>query len=479
MLPLSEKTFWFCIFFLAGVGSASFGVGVGVAALSAAFLLCVLLVFWIVRTDVRFSVVALLFCVGFVGGFFYTHTMEYLRVGRFDVAYGSLASLRGTVASYPHKSGEGAQSFVIKTSSGARMLVYTDVSFVVGYGDEIACEGILKTPSEISSFVKREGVIVTLSFPSLTRIHQGHGVVRSLYELRDRFVRVFASSLPSDYASLASGILVGQEGAGFSADLSDAMRASGTTHLVALSGYNVSILVVGLVMFLGLFMRRRLALFGALLGLVFFVVMTGATASVVRAALMGSLLVVAEVFYRVYSFRHSMALAAFIMALANPLTLLYDAGFLLSFCALAGIVYIAPIINSFFDSGNKYVLGSISLAAQTIGAQLAVAGVLVSLFGGISLVGLFSNILILPIMPLTMLIGFGGGFLGMFLVPLRFVFMLPLLPLLWFEIFIIRLFGSVALLKMGGSVLWIILYYGILLGFVWWGRKRIVHTYGY
>ena len=125
------------------------------------------------------------------------------------------------------------------------------------------------------------------------------------------------------------------------------MAKSGTTHLVALSGQNITIIVIAISSFFGFFARRKSVFWLTLLIIIFFVLMTGAEASVVRAAVMGGIILLAKQIGRVHSIRNAIAAAAFIMILYNPKIFRFDVGFQLSFMALLGIVYLSPAIRKF------------------------------------------------------------------------------------------------------------------------------------
>ena len=172
------------------------------------------------------------------------------------------------------------------------------------------------------------------------------------------------------------------------------MSKSGTTHLVALSGYNITILVKIIAGTLAFILSRRKALLGTILAIIAFVIMAGAEASVIRAAIMGSIAAIAPFVGRLYAPRNAIAAAALGMALWNPNILAYDVGFQLSFLALIGIIYMKPALETLFKIQNKGFLNWKENLATTASAQIMVTPLLIGTFGSISATSLISNLLI-------------------------------------------------------------------------------------
>lgn len=184
------------------------------------------------------------------------------------------------------------------------------------------------------------------------------------------------------------------------------MKRSGTTHLVALSGYNVSILVLAIHgLLLGLISRRTLFWIICVMVIVFSI-LTGAESSIVRAAIMGILMLSARELGRMPSFGMVLLWTALFMYLWNP-GVLFEIGFLLSFASLLGISYIPGALRNFFRLKEGKFTDYILL---TLGAQLATLPVIALVFEEISWLSLAANLLILPAVPVLM--GFGFVFLA-------------------------------------------------------------------
>ncbi len=216
----------------------------------------------------------------------------------------------------------------------------------------------------------------------------------------DRLTRQFTEP----QSSLMIGILLGRQ-VPMPPDLDQAFRATGTTHIIALSGFNVTIIITALSAVLVRVVGKRWAWLPTLLFVAGFVVMTGASASVTRAGVMSSVVVLALRLGRPVSMLRLLAYTLLAMVWHNPLVLIHDLGFQLSFLATAGLVYVSPVIQS----GLRFVPAAFSIRENlgtTLGAILMTEPLLLWNFARVSLVAPVVNVMILPLIPLAMAFGF-------------------------------------------------------------------------
>ncbi|MEJ2601096.1 MAG: ComEC/Rec2 family competence protein, partial [Anaerolineales bacterium] len=174
---------------------------------------------------------------------------------------------------------------------------------------------------------------------------QGNFLLAWVYALKRRALGTVYQIFPDPEASLMAGILLGVE-TGIPGPVQQAFQATGTSHIIAISGFNITILA-GLfsTLFVKLLGKRRrylaAGLSAAAIGL--YTIRVGAEAAVVRAALMGALALFARQVGRQQDGLNSLGLVAALMALANP-NILWDVGFQLSFMATLGLVlYAEPL----------------------------------------------------------------------------------------------------------------------------------------
>jgi ComEC/Rec2-related protein len=214
--------------------------------------------------------------------------------------------------------------------------------------------------------------------------------------------------LPEPQAGFLVGLLVG--GGVRSPELKAAFVATGTAHVMALSGYNIMIVnrwLDRVLSWLRFGKRARWAIGGV--GVCFFVIATGASPSLVRAAVMSVISIIALSCGRRSMQGRVVVYAASLMLFFSPTLLRTDLGFILSVAATLGLIFIAPIIEPFAGFLPK-LFGIRKTAGETVAATLATLPFCLAAFGKTSLVALPANLLLLPFVPATM----GAGFLSAF-----------------------------------------------------------------
>lgn len=204
-------------------------------------------------------------------------------------------------------------------------------------------------------------------------------------------------------ASFLLGLLLGSR-KGIPLELMDSFGVNGLTHIIAISGYNITLLIV-LIGRIFSFLSFRLRFVLSVIAIFVFVLLVGASAAVVRAAIMGVIALITLQVGSSYLVLFSIILAGSIMAFINPQILTYDVGFQLSFLATLGLVLLVPLIEPYFKFfPQKFAIReSIVL---TFAAQIFALPIIVANFGTLSLISPLSNLLVLPFLPLIMLFGF-------------------------------------------------------------------------
>ena len=282
------------------------------------------------------------------------------------------------------------------------------------YGDELWVKCQLEIPQNFSGFdyqmfLAKDGVYYICNRPKIESLgkNSGNKFFASVIAVKNNFNATIMRLMPSPQSGLLSGLLIGGSGL-MSKTYQNYFSLTGTTHIVAVSGYNVTI-VAEYLMILGIFIGlwRGQAFWFAAIGIALFVILTGLPASAVRAGVMGILLIWAMKNGRLANAQNAILFAAVVMLLLNPLLLRWDVGFQLSFLATLGIVYVYPIFNEFVV---KKIGRNLSVITETLfltlSAQAFVLPILMTNFSKLSLVSPLANVLVLPIIPFTMLLGF-------------------------------------------------------------------------
>ncbi|PIP21370.1 MAG: hypothetical protein COX39_03360 [Candidatus Nealsonbacteria bacterium CG23_combo_of_CG06-09_8_20_14_all_40_13] len=347
------------------------------------------------------------------------------------------------------------------------------------YGDSISFSGVLGQPTNFNdfdyvSYLRKQQIYGIIESPENIKFIKSDGnlIIKYIYLLKDKMEFAMNAILPEPLASFLAGLLIGSRRQ-IPPDLMNALSATGTTHIIAISGYNISILIKIFYDWLKKY-SFNISFWLTLIFILFFVVLTGASASVVRAAIMGSIFLLAGKLGRKEYSIIAVLLAAVLMVLHNPLLLQADVGFQLSFAAVMGLIYLQPIFHKLIKrwhfSNRVPSLVSEALTA-TLAAQIFTLPILISNFGTLSLVAPLANILVLPLVPLTMGIGFIAAFSGMFWLGLGrllgYFAWLPLHYIIWVIEKLSKLpYGALTVAK--GNLIWMFLYYFILVGLLLW-----------
>lgn len=240
-------------------------------------------------------------------------------------------------------------------------------------------------------------------------------IKRYLYALKSSFESQINKLYPEPHASFMAGLLTGSR-KGIPNDLMEQFRITGLTHIIAISGYNISIIIV-IIQSMLFWMSPKLRYGSAVTCIIGFTVFVGASAAVVRAAIMGILGLTALHVGRKTTALLSVLWTALFMVAWNPKILWYDAGFQLSFLAVIGLIEISPILEKYMKHVPQTLAIRESLT-MTIAAQIAATPFIISMFGTLSLIAPLANIIVAPALPIAMLLGAIGTLVSYVSMPL-------------------------------------------------------------
>jgi len=301
--------------------------------------------------------------------------------------------------------------YQLKTPDGKAISVSTRSTWPrFAYGDHVEINGKWQTlDGGYRDYLRSQSVAGVMNADRITLLGQGdqNPVMTAVYAVRAVMEEQIGLLFPEPHAGLLIGLLTGARQHLSEATLNEFRRA-GISHMLAVSGYNITLLL-SLCFTLLFFLPLRWRLLPAGLIVVFFVLLTGASASVVRAAIMGILGLFALGLGRLGDVRIAILWTAAGMLLWNPLLLRFDAGFQLSFLSVLGITELSPLFMEYLKSWPKYLRESIAL---TMAAQFFAAPWGMLLFGDLSLVSPIANLVIAPLVPPAMLFGAIGTGVG-------------------------------------------------------------------
>lgn len=361
-----------------------------------------------------------------------------LGIARFDYAerdtmsalspyVGERVTLVGTISDEPDER-ELATRLTINVESVDGALARGRILAIVEsyprrhYGERVEVLGKLSEPSSFKtdagrvfdypSYLRAKGITHEMYLPTLSSLDAsaGNPLFRGLFFLKEAFLSRIAVLIPEPQASLLGGLVVGAKES-LGSELLDQFRRVGIVHIVVLSGYNMTIVMNAVTRSL-VFLPKPILLSTAAGGVILFALLVGASATVVRASLMALLVIFARATGRTYEAGRALFVVGFLMLLHNPFILLNDLSFQLSFLATIGLIYVSPHLERFFRFVPER-LGAREIVTATISTQLIVLPLLLYHSGVFSLASLPVNLLILPVVPLVMLLGFLAGILAL------------------------------------------------------------------
>ena len=399
-----------------------------------------------------------------------------MQVSEFNVANDKLGrlngkgevALAGTVIKEPDMR-DAFQKLKVKIEDST-VLVTIKRYPEYNYLDKVKLTGKLETPDitdefNYKNYLMKDGVYSVMYFPKAELIgRQNCSFYRcptsAIYSGILWFKQKLRESIRKNYSPpeslILEGTVLGDSGV-MPQDLKDKLNTTGLRHIIAVSGTHIVILSATLMFFLLMLgLWRGQAFYFSVVLIWLYIILTGLSASGVRAGIMGTLFLLAQKSGRQSSGSRIITIAGAVMLFQNPLLLFYDVGFQLSFLAAMGIIYFNPIIKKFLEIFFKDKLKNLSeIISSTFSAQIFTLPVMVFNFGNISLIAPVTNLLVLPAVSLLMIFGFVSSFLGVAWQFLGQAFSLPCWFLLFYFIKVLDIFSKPWAMKTIENVHWL------------------------
>lgn len=246
-----------------------------------------------------------------------------------------------------------------------------------------------------------------MSFSQISLVSHHENIITSA---KRKFSTGMITALPEPEGSFSLGLLVGQR-ATLPNETKQDLLMVGLTHIIAVSGYNLTIILRASKNIFSKYSKRLATLFAVGL-IITFLLLTGLSASIVRAAIVSMLSIFAAYYGRQFKALNLIMLAAAITALANPVYLWSDASWYLSFLAFFGVMVLAPAVAlRIHPKLRDHLL--IMVAIESVCAEIMTLPYVLHQFGQMSLIGLLANVLVVVLIPLAMVLGLIAGLAGM------------------------------------------------------------------
>lgn len=382
------------------------------------------------------------------------HIADKLPSLSFDKDIGSKVVFSGMVVDEPVSTEKNRKIILeVKTSEEkTKILVTASLDLDINYGDEISVSGVLEKPEnfvtdqgkefDYVNYLRKDGIFYLMRYSEIEVLSVGNGnyLKSLLFSAKEKFLSKIDLSIREPESLLMGGLILGEKSA-----LSESLRKSfvdtGTIHMVALSGYNVTI-IAEWIMKLFFAFPQSLSIGAGIISIFLFVLMTGASSTAVRAGIMAILALFARATGRNYDVARALILVGVVMVLVNPFVLYFDVSFQLSFIATVAVIFFAPRVERYFSWVTPR-LGLRDIISVTSAVYIFVLPFILYKMGSLSLVALPANILILPFIPITMVFGFITGFTGMIWYILSVPFGYISYLLLHYELVIVDFFANI------------------------------------
>jgi competence protein ComEC len=369
-------------------------------------------------------------------------------------------------------------NYIVKIEHGAWNMEQTSQKIYLkqnlyhryNYGDVLQINCDLQKPEALPDFrydmyLAKQGVFTVCQNSIVEKIAEGKGnfLKRNLLIIKNILAERINVLWHEPKAGFVAGLLYGYRGG--LGDLQELFNKTGVSHIIAISGYNISLIATLLsTILIYLWLPRKKAFWLIVLGIILFVIFTGASASVIRAGVMGIIVLLAKQVSRLSRMINVLLLAVVIMALQNPLVLVWDAGFQLSLAATCGILFIAPLIVYKWFGIN-----------ETLSAIIATLPLILYQFGRLSIVSPVVNLLILWSVPFIMFFGFLAVLTSFVFYPLGQVLAWITGFGLQYIISVVKWFGSLSFSAVDIRISWwiMVVMYGVMVYVVVKSRKYI------
>lgn len=517
----SKILFFLCLFFISGIFIESI---FNIPQIFIWGFLFILLIFILYTLSTRSRLQGIYFIFSFCFLFFVLGVLRF-QISELNIKNDKLSKLNdtdsivtlyGKVADEPVKK-DTTQNIKINVKniliSGQKEKVLGKILITVpkypefNYQDILQIEGKLKTPFENEEFsyknyLLKDGIYSVMSFPKI-KLTEKYApnffkdpvpfIYNSILQVKEKLRQSTRQNYVPPESFILEGTILGDSSA-LTNDLKNKLNIVGLRHIIAVSGTHVIILssiLMSILLFLGFY--RGQAFYFSVFFIWLYIILTGLPASGVRAGVMATIMLLAQKLGRQSHTERMIVVSAAIMLFLNPLLLIYDVGFELSFLAVLGLIYLSPTIKEFLkqviekgrkllslkfqkfaiselnkkNKDNQKLNDFLQIFSATLSAQIFTLPVMLYNFGNVSLIAPITNILVLPIVEPLMIFGFLSVFLGIFSNVLALIFYLPCYFLLIYFLKIIDIFSKSWAIKIFENVHWIwptILY--VLLAFL-------------
>lgn len=403
---------------------------------------------------------------------------KYLKIYKDDK---SIISAMAVVVKGPSE-GEYNYKYTVKARTGKyknkKFIVYINKKNkkLLEYGDLVEIKGEYSAPEvarnykgfDYSQYLKTLNIYGTIKVEEAKIINKNQlsPILISINNIKEKMIDNANRNMPKRTANLLLGILIGERD-NIQEDIIESFRTANLSHILAVSGAHTSYIILGITYLISKSKTpKRIGYIITIIILLIFIMITGASYSVVRACIMAIVVIGAKICYRKENFFTSICISLIIILIQNPFAI-NDIGLKLSFMGTAGIVIFNKSITNFFIK-LKIKQKIAEALSVTFSAQLMIMPITILNFNTISLTFFISNILASPLLGIIIIFGFISIFISSILNPISKILFLILHIFLELLILVSKVTekipGSSILVKTP-NILFAIVYYILILFF--------------
>ena len=403
---------------------------------------------------------------------------KYLKIYKDDK---SIISAMAVVVKGPSE-GEYNYKYTVKARTGKyknkKFIVYINKKNkkLLEYGDLVEIKGEYSAPEvarnyqgfDYSQYLKTLNIYGTIKVEEAKIINKNQlsPILISINNIKEKMIDNANRNMPKRTANLLLGILIGERD-NIQEDIIESFRTANLSHILAVSGAHTSYIILGITYLISKRKTpKRIGYIITIIILLIFIIITGASYSVVRACIMAIVVIGAKICYRKENFFTSICISLIIILIQNPFAI-NDIGLKLSFMGTAGIVIFNKSITNFFIK-LKIKQKIAEALSVTFSAQLMIMPITILNFNTISLTFFISNILASPLLGIIIIFGFISIFISSILNPISKILFLILHIFLELLILVSKVTekipGSSILVKTP-NILFAIVYYILILFF--------------
>ena len=415
-------------------------------------------------------------CLLFIVGVFLNSLTIKLESRELKEYFGKEVNLTGIIIEEPDQ-GEKTTKLTIQPVNGKEKILINKWPYPqYEYGDKLKIIGMLEEPRFFEDFnykdyLAKDGIFGVMYQPKIELLEKNKAnyLKDFLIAIKNKMTDSLNKIMPRPQSAFLEALIFGQE-SNISDGWKEKLNLTGTRHIAAVSGMNITILTLlisDFLLFLGFWKKQ--ALYSSIILIFFYILMIGAPISAIRAGIMAAFFLAAQCWGRPSNGLKAIVLAAAIMLFFNPLLLTKDISFQLSFSAVMGLVFLQSKLSDAFGAIPDWFQLRNNLSA-TLAAQIFALPILIYNFGQISLLSPITNILILPFVPIITILGFVSMVVAVFWQGLGQFLSWPVWLMLTYLMKIIKLFSNfswASLVFRNVSWIFLFVFYSFLSLAVW------------